>query len=203
MIYRAFVFLLWFMVAPVAAEARTLLVLGDSLSAAYGMPLEQGWVALLEERIHRQGLGYKVVNASISGETTLGARARLAKLLAETRADLVIVELGGNDGLRGFPLPEIERNLSGIIRLIQDAGGRALLVPMQLPPNYGAAYNERFRAIYHDIAERLDVRLSAFILRDIAEHPELMQADGIHPTAAAQARMLDNIWPGLLALMRE
>ena len=203
MIYRAFIFLLWFMVAPVAAEARTLLVLGDSLSAAYGIPLEQGWVALLEERIHRQGLGYKVVNASISGETTRGARTRLAKLLADTGADLIIVELGGNDGLRGFPLPEIEQNLGGIIRLIQDAGGRALLTPMQLPPNYGAAYNERFRAIYHQVAARLDVRLSAFILRDIAEHPELMQADGIHPTAAAQARMLDNIWPDLLALMRE
>ena len=203
MIYRAFVFFVWFMVVPVSAEARTLLVLGDSLSAAYGIPLEQGWVALLEERIVRQGLGYKVVNASISGETTIGARSRLKKLLAETRAELVIVELGGNDGLRGFALPEIEQNLSGIIRMIQDAGGRALLTPMQLPPNYGAAYNQRFRAIYHDIAARLNVPLSKFILHDIAEHPELMQADGIHPTAAAQARMLENIWPGLLALMRE
>lgn len=203
MIYRAFVFFVWFVVGSMSAEAKTLLVLGDSLSAAYGIPVERGWVALLEERIVRQGLGYKVVNASISGETTIGARTRLKKLLAETRADLVIVELGGNDGLRGFALPEIEQNLSGIIRMIQDAGGRALLTPMQLPPNYGVAYNQRFRAIYHNIAARLDVRLSEFILHDIAQHPELMQADGIHPTAAAQARMLENIWPGLLALMRE
>lgn len=203
MIYRAFVFSVWFMVASMSAEARTLLVLGDSLSAAYGIPLERGWVALLEERIVRQGLGYKVVNASISGETTIGARTRLEKLLTETRAELVIVELGGNDGLRGFALPEIEQNLSGIIRMIQAAGGRALLTPMQLPPNYGAAYNQRFRAIYHNIAARLNVRLSEFILHDIAEHPELMQADGIHPTAAAQARMLENIWPGLLSLMGE
>lgn len=203
MIYRAFVFFVWFMVASMSAEARTLLVLGDSLSAAYGIPVERGWVALLEERIVRQGLGYKVVNASISGETTIGARTRLKKLLAETGAELVIVELGGNDGLRGFALREIEQNLSGIIRMIQDAGGRALLTPMQLPPNYGAAYNQRFRAIYHNIAARLNVPLSEFILHDIAEHPELMQADGIHPTAAAQARMLENIWPGLLSLMGE
>ena len=203
MIYRAFILVVCFMVAPVCAQARTLLVLGDSLSAAYGIPVEQGWVTLLAERILRQGLDYKVVNASISGETTIGAKTRLQKLLSDTKADLVIVELGGNDGLRGFSLTEIEQNLSEIISLIQGAGGRALLVPMQLPPNYGAAYNKRFRAIYHNIADRLNVNLSEFILRDIAEHPELMQADGIHPVQAAQARILENIWPSLLTLMRE
>ena len=201
MIYRILIIFVCFL--PVSTQAKTLLVLGDSLSAAYGIPVDQGWVSLLEQRIIRQQLGYKVVNASISGETTIGAKTRLQKLMDDVQPELVIVELGGNDGLRGFSLQEIEQNLIGIIEIIQQAGSRTLLVPMQLPPNYGAAYNKRFISIYDNISNKMNVNLSKFILSNIAQYPELMQSDGIHPVQAAQPKMLENVWPSLLALMSE
>jgi acyl-CoA thioesterase-1 len=203
MYYRNLLFVIYFIVFSVSAQGKNLLVLGDSLSAAYGIPVAQGWVFLLEQRIVRQDLGYKVLNASISGETTLGARTRLDKLLNEYQPELVVIELGANDGLRGFSLAEIEQNLSDIVKRIKQAGANVLLVPMQLPPNYGAAYNQRFMSIYKSVSVNMDVSLSKFILDDIAQHPELMQADGLHPVQAAQSVMLENIWPGLEGLLRK
>lgn len=199
--YRILFFIIYFVVFPVSAQAKTLLILGDSLSAAYGMPVEEGWVSLLEQRIIRQGLGYKVVNASISGETTLGAKTRLNKLLKNNQPELVIIVLGGNDGLRGFALTEIEQNLADIVKTIKQSGSGVLVVPMQLPPNYGAAYNQRFMSIYNAVTDTMGVNLSEFILNNIAQHPELMQIDGIHPVQAAQSIMLDNIWPSLQGLI--
>lgn len=198
---RIFCFIITVFIVPVSLQAKTLLILGDSLSAAYGMPVEAGWVALLKQRLVRQGLTHKVVNASISGETTLGAKSRLSKLLTEHVPGLVIIELGGNDGLRGFKLDEIKRNLYAMISMIQQTRADVLLIPMQLPPNYGKAYNEKFRSIYTEISAQTNIALSEFILKDIAINPELMQADGIHPLASAQAIMLDNIWPSLRVLL--
>lgn len=179
----------------------SILILGDSLSAGYGMPLEQSWVALLEQRLVRHteeaGYRYEVVNASISGETTRGALARIDSILERQQPAVAIIELGANDGLRGIPSEEMQRNLAGIIEKLQRAGSRIVLVPMKMPPNYGSSFTTRFEAVYDTLANKYDLVLSQFILHDIAEHPELMQDDGIHPTAAAQAKMLDNIWPVL------
>lgn len=192
---------LWFSSLPVLAGNKTLLVLGDSLSAGYGIPVQEGWVSLLQRRLAGAGNGYTVINASISGETTLGARARLDDLLKKMAPEIVIVELGANDGLRGLPLAEIAENLSGIVGRLKAAGARVLLIPMHLPPNYGEAYNERFFKIYSELARRHGVTLGRFILDNIADQPDLMQSDGIHPVAGAQAMMLDNVWPSLAALL--
>ena len=203
MYYRILLFVIYFSVFPVSVQAKTILILGDSLSAAYGMPVEEGWVSLLEQRIIKQNMSYKVVNASISGETTLGVKTRLDTLLKDNQPELVIIELGGNDGLRGFALTEIEQNLFDIVKIIKHSGSGVLLVPMQLPPNYGAAYNQRFMAIFIAVSNAMEVSLSEFILNNIAQQPELMQRDGIHPVQAAQSIMLDNIWPSLHALIVE
>ena len=203
MYYRILLFVIYFSVFPVSVQAKTILILGDSLSAAYGMPVEEGWVSLLEQRIIKQKMSYKVVNASISGETTLGVKTRLDTLLKDNQPELVIIELGGNDGLRGFALTEIEQNLFDIVKTIKHSGSGVLLVPMQLPPNYGAAYNQRFMAIFIAVSNAMEVSLSEFILNNIAQQPELMQRDGIHPVQAAQSIMLDNIWPSLHALIVE
>lgn len=178
-----------------------LLVLGDSLSAGYGLAVEQGWVALLERRLAEEGYNYRVVNASISGDTSRGALARLGDLLARFRPTVTIVELGGNDGLRGISPAELRANLAAIIARLKNSGSRILLVPVQLPPNYGNAYLEKFAAVYPGLAEEYDVRLSPFMLEDIALNPELMQEDGIHPRAEAQPMVLDNLWPALKALL--
>ncbi len=183
------------------AKEKSLLILGDSISAGYGISLKQGWVHLLEKRLHDLGYRYNVKNASISGDTTRGARARLGKVLARQIPDISIIELGGNDGLRGLSLEEVSVNLDTIIGDLVKTGSRVLLVPMRLPPNYGQVYNDRFEAIYRDMAIKHDISLAAFILQNIAEHPELMQSDGIHPRAEAQALMLDNIWESLLSLL--
>lgn len=178
-----------------------MLVLGDSLSAAYGIDVDQSWVSLLHERLQEQGYNYRVINASISGDTTRGAVARLEQALNRTPPDIAIVELGGNDGLRGLSLQEMQRNLIDIINRFKSAGSRVLLVPMQLPPNYGPAYIERFRDIYRQLAEQDHVTLGRFILEDIADKPCLMQDDGIHPRAEAQELMLNNIWPQLDSML--
>lgn len=188
---------------PVNAQVKTLLVLGDSLSASYGIPVEQGWVSLLEQRLLGQGYSYKVVNASISGETTLGGKNRLNALLEMHQPDLVIIELGVNDGLRGLSLKEIENNLVEIVRLIKQSASDVLLVPMILPPNYGAAYNKRFASIYDRVSSMMNVSKSQFILQDVFEHPELIQADRLHPVEAAQGIMLDNVWFGLKMLINK
>jgi len=180
-----------------------LLILGDSISAGYGISLEQGWVHLLEKRLRELGYRYRVENASISGDTTGGALIRLEGLLADRTPDIAIVELGGNDGLRGLSLDAMAANLERIAARLKRAGSRVLLVPMRLPPNYGPAYNRRFEKIYRDIADRLGVDLTTFILRDLAGVSELMQSDGIHPRAEAQSLMLDNIWSALQPLLQQ
>jgi len=180
---------------------KTILVLGDSLSAAYGIDAQSGWVSLLRERLDRAGYRYRVINASISGDTTHGANTRLDAILKEITPDITIVELGGNDGLRGIPPAEIEANLTAIIEKTATAGSRILLAEMLLPPNYGTAYIEKFVALYRDLGARDDVVLSNFILADIADNPDLMQSDGIHPKAEAQAMMLENLWPDLYPLL--
>ena len=180
---------------------KTILILGDSLSAAYGMDVRAGWVSLLRGRLDRAGYRYEVINASISGDTTHAANTRLDAILKEMTPDITIVELGGNDGLRGIPVEEIKANLSAIIEKVSAADSRILLVEMLLPPNFGAAYIEKFVSIYKHLALRDNVTLTRFIPDGIADHPELMQDDGIHPTAEAQEMMLDNVWSDLYPLL--
>ncbi|MDC0663527.1 arylesterase [Marinobacter sp. SS21] len=200
---RATVFLILTALAvPLQANQGTVLVLGDSLSAAYGVQLEKAWVSLLQQRLaNAQLANWQVVNASISGETTDGGLRRLPELLARHAPDVVIIELGGNDGLRGFPPSIIESNLSRLIALSQDAGARPLLVGIRIPPNYGARYTSVFADIYPTLAERFQVPLVPFFLDGIYNRDGMMQRDGIHPTAEAQPRMLDNVWPHLEILL--
>jgi acyl-CoA thioesterase-1 len=182
--------------------APVLLVLGDSLSAGYGIALDQGWANLLQARIHAVGLPHQVVNASISGDTTAGGLARLPRLLDEYRPAVLVIELGANDGLRGFSPARIEAALAEMVGMARAAGSRVLLVGVRLPPNYGAAYSERFQRIFADVARGQGVALTAQLLDGVAEVPELMQADGLHPRASAQLRLLDNLWPDLLSLLQ-
>lgn len=186
---------------PLPAAARTLLVVGDSLSAAYGMDVNSGWVALLGQRLVREKLDYQVVNASISGDTTANGRARLPRLLAEHKPEIVLIELGGNDGLRGLSLAQMKHNITAMVRKAKSIHARVLLAGMQLPPNYGKSYTERFRRIYREIAAEQKVALAPFILDGIATNPELMQPDGIHAAARAQQKMLENVWPPLRPLL--
>ena len=182
------------------------LVLGDSISAAYGMDLEQGWAALLEQRLNRTSGGdspWRVVNASISGDTTGGGLQRLPKLLAKHAPELMLIELGGNDGLRGYPINQLRKNLEAMVTLGQEAGARVLLLAMEIPPNLGGRYTQLFRDSFTVVAEATDAGTVPFILAGIATRPELMQPDGIHPTPAAQSMILDNIWPYLEPLVEE
>ncbi len=173
-----------------------ILVLGDSLSAAHDIPLESSWVTLLDDRLKSLPRpGPEVVNASISGETSAGGLARLPALLAAHRPSLVLIELGGNDGLRGLPPAQLSDNLDAMIALSREAGGKVLLLGIDLPPNYGRAYRERIARVYQELADRHQVPLLPFLLDGVALEPGLMQADGIHPTAEAQPRLLDNVWP--------
>jgi len=181
--------------ANAAGPTRTLLVVGDSLSAGYGLEPGQGWVALLQDRLESKGYGYRVVNASISGDTTTGGLGRLPRALKLHRPSIVVIELGGNDGLRGTPVGVIRDNLASMIRLARDAGARVVLAGLQIPPNYGARYTAEFAAIYPELARRHGAALIGFILDGVALDAALMQADGIHPNASAQARLLDNAWP--------
>jgi acyl-CoA thioesterase I len=193
---------LLFQALPVGMAAQpTILVLGDSLSAGYGINLQESWVARLQERLGGEGYAYQVVNASISGETTRGALARLDALLTNHEPAIVIVELGSNDGLRGFPLSEMRRNFAGIIKKSQGSGAKVLLVRMRLPPNYGPLYTEQFEALFNELERDYGVATAPFILEGIALQLELMQPDGIHPQAAAQEQMLDNVWPALVPLL--
>jgi acyl-CoA thioesterase-1 len=179
----------------VQAREHRILVLGDSISAAYGMSLEQGWVTLLVEQLANLESPSEVVNASISGETTAGGLRRLPQLLAQHRPNVVIIELGGNDGLRGYPLDRLRTNLDRLVALSVEAGAQVILVPMQIPPNYGARYTAGFRDSFTDIADSTGTLLAPFLLDGIATDPALMQADGIHPTVAAQPLLLENILP--------
>jgi acyl-CoA thioesterase-1 len=186
---------------PATAEERTILVLGDSISAAYGIEPEQGWVQLLQDRLDAKAPGYSVVNASISGETTGGGLARLPGALERHEPEVVIVELGGNDGLRGYPITRIRDNLARMVELAQDAGARVLLVGMLIPPNYGDRYLEAFRGAFREVADDAGVPLIPFLLEGIATDDGLMQEDGIHPEAEAQPMLLENLWPALARML--
>lgn len=187
--------------APLPAAARTLLVVGDSLSAAYGMDVNSGWVTLLRQRLEREKLDYQVVNASISGDTTANGLARLPRLLAAYQPAIVIIELGGNDGLRGLALEQMKHNITAMVTKAKARHAQALLVGMQLPPNYGNHYIERFRRIYREIAAEQHVGLAPFLLDGVAANRALMQPDGIHANAKAQQKLLENVWPHLRPLL--
>ena len=196
--------LLWLslllLAAPVhAAERPVLLVMGDSLSAAYGIERQAGWVSLLATRLAGEA---RVVNASISGETTRGGATRLPELLRQHTPAIVLLELGGNDGLRGLPPGQMRANLAAMIEASRAAGAEVLLLGIDIPPNYGRAYRDAFTAVYTRLAEAYELPLVPFLLEGVALEEELMQADGIHPTAAAQPRILENVWPALAPLLR-
>lgn len=186
--------------APESAPA--IVVVGDSLSAAYGMQMTESWPSLLQQRLSAEGFPHQVVNSSITGETTQGGRSRLPRLLSRHHPELVIIELGGNDGLRGLPLEVTRGNLSAMIEASQDSGAQVMLFEMRIPPNYGAAYTKKFHQSYAELAEKYDVTLQPFILENIALEPGMMQADGIHPTAQAQPVILDQVWSVLESLLR-
>jgi acyl-CoA thioesterase I len=186
-----------------ASGERTLLVFGDSLSAAYGLRADQGWVAQLQKRLESQGYGYRVVNASVSGETTSGGRSRLERALALHKPTLVILELGANDGLRGLPVKDAEANLAAMITAIRTAKAKVLLVGIMMPPNYGQQYATGFAQMYQRLATRHKVPLVPFLLDGIALDAKLMQADGLHPNALGQPRVLENVWPALKPLLEQ
>jgi acyl-CoA thioesterase-1 len=192
------------LLAPGAAAAaeRSILVLGDSVSAAYGIAQSRGWVALLQGRLKRERLDYSVVNASVSGDTSSGGLSRVAAALEKHRPAVLILELGGNDGLRGLPIAEMRKNLSAIIERAQKAGARILIVGMRLPPNYGPDYTQAFEASFAALAKRHKTALVPFLLEGFAERPDLFQPDQIHPTAAAQPLMEERIWKALRPLLR-
>jgi acyl-CoA thioesterase-1 len=186
------------------AEAPVILVFGDSISAGYGLPrVEQGWVALLQAKLKQQGYGDEVVNASVSGETTEGGLARLPRALSLHHPQIVILELGGNDGLRALPVADMRSNLSQMIDLATAAGAKVLLLGMRIPPNYGPTYTAQFSAVYADLAQTRHVPVVSFLLDGIALNADLMQADGIHPNPSGQPRLLENVWPALLPLLKQ
>jgi len=189
------------MLAAQNAAAGTVLIVGDSISAAFGLDTRAGWVSLLEQRLEREGFKDDVVNASITGDTSANGSARLAPLLAEHKPALVILELGGNDGLRGMPPAQLQQNLASMIDRSQAAGAKVLLLGMQLPPNYGARYTKAFADVYPQLAEQKNVPLVPFFLDGVGGVPALMQADGIHPAANAQGKLLENVWPALKPLL--
>jgi acyl-CoA thioesterase-1 len=179
-----------------------ILIMGDSLSAAYGMDPQQGWVHLLGERLKQKELDYRVVNASITGDTTRGGLARLPQTLKKHQPSIIIIELGANDGLRGFNPKQIQNNLQSMVQLGQQHHAKLLLVGVRIPSNYGKAYTQRFEAVFPNVAEATGIALVPYILDGVVERPELFQKDRIHPTAEAQIIMLDNIWPQLESMLR-
>ncbi|HXZ55199.1 MAG TPA: arylesterase [Burkholderiales bacterium] len=180
--------------------APTILVFGDSLSAAYGIPQSSGWVALLGDRLKQRKSNYTVANASISGETSAGGAARIGKTLASVKPAVVIVELGANDGLRGLPVTEMKRNLAAIVQASKRDGARVVLVGMQLPPNYGVPYVNQFRAAFGEVAKEERVALVPFLLEGLDKR-EQFQPDNLHPTAQAQPILLENVWRKLAAML--
>jgi acyl-CoA thioesterase I len=193
-------------VASVSARAETpvILVFGDSISAGYGLAhVEQGWVELLKTKLKDEGYGYQVVNASVSGETTAGGLARLPRALQLHRPQIVVIELGGNDGLRALPIPQMRANLSQMLELASAAGAQVLLLGMRMPPNYGPQYTDLFRESFSQIARDKKSPLVPFLLNDIALSQNLMQDDNIHPNAQGQPKLLENVWPSLKPLLRK
>ena len=198
----------WFLSAGLAlmcmaqnAAAGTVLIVGDSISAGFGLDTRKGWVALLEQRLKQEGFDDKVVNASISGDTSAGGLARLPAALATHKPDVVVIELGGNDGLRGQPPAQLQQNLASMIQQSRDSAAKVLLLGMQIPPNYGKRYVEAFAKVFGDVAQKEKVPFVPFFLEGVGGHPELMQADGLHPAVAAQDTLLENVWPTLKPLL--
>lgn len=193
----------WLLCGSCAAYANTWLVVGDSVSAAYGIEAEEGWVALLQKRLNAQGSEVQVVNASLSGDTTAGGLARLPALLQEHTPALTIIELGGNDGLRGLPITQMEHNLRGMVQLARQANSKVLLLGMHIPPNYGQPYTAAFHQVYQRLHTEEQVPLVPFLLANVGAVEGMMQEDGIHPTAQAQPIMLGNVWPQLLLILQQ
>lgn len=183
------------------ATAGTVLIVGDSISAGFGLDTRQGWVSLLQARLKTEGFDSQVVNASISGDTSAGGQARLPALLAEHKPALVVLELGGNDGLRGQLPAQLQQNLTGMVQQSKKAGAKVLLLGMRLPPNYGVRYTTAFAEVFPKVAKENDIPLVPFLLEGIGGVPSMVQSDGIHPTAEAQSRLLDNVWPMLKPLL--
>lgn len=196
------VLLLFLLLVPMQSHAaQKILIVGDSLSAGYGIDQRQGWVALLQQRLQQQELDYQVVNASITGDTTRGGVSRLPAALSREQPAVLIIALGGNDGLRGFLPQQTRANLSRMIELGRTSGAKILLLGIKLPMNYGRAFGEKFHRLYLDLAREQKVTLVPFFLEGVAETRALMQADGIHPAAEAQPRILDNVWKQLAPLL--
>jgi len=195
--------LLWFtlLAAATAATPANILILGDSLSAEYGLPRDSGWVRLLADRLGKEAPQYSVVNASISGETTSGGRSRLPALLRQHRPAIVVIQLGANDGLRGLSLAAMRDNLVAMIRDARSAGAKVLLVGMRIPPNYGRHYADRFAATFAKVADEERVALVPFLLEGFADQLDFFQDDRIHPNGTAQPKMLDTVWPHLARLL--
>ena len=190
--------------ASAQAEAPVILVFGDSISAGYGLAhVEQGWVELLKTRLNAQGYGYQVVNASVSGETTAGGLARLPRALELHHPKIVILELGGNDGLRALPIAQMRANLTQMVDLASAAGAKALLLGMRMPPNYGPQYTGQFAMVFSDLARDKKLPSVPFLLTDIALSPTLLQGDDIHPNALGQPILLENVWPALKQMLRK
>ncbi|MDR2219859.1 MAG: arylesterase [Methylobacillus sp.] len=189
------------MAVAAPADTPTILVYGDSLSAAYGIPKEQGWVALMQHRLNKEGYSYHVANASISGETTGGGLVRFSATLDETRPALVILELGPNDGLRGLPITDMKRNLAAMIIAAQKKNAKVLLIGMRIPPNYGPVYTRDFANVYYQLSKEHKLPVVPFLLDGVAGHRGLIQDDGLHPTAAAQEKLLENVWKVLEGML--
>lgn len=193
--------MLGFALFSAALSAKSIVVFGDSLSAAYGMEVQQGWVAQLQQRLRQSGKDYTLINESISGETTAGGLARIDQVLERYRPELLILELGANDGLRGLSPRIMKNNLTEMIQRAQRAGSQVLLLSMRIPPNYGKRYTDMFYQVYPQLAEEMRIVFVPFILKDVALKKDMMQPDGLHPNENAQSLIVENIWPYLEPLL--
>jgi len=189
--------------ASAYSAPKTVLVVGDSLSAEYGLTRGAGWVALLEQKLKAEKIDARIVNASISGETTSGGRARLPALLTQHKPQIVVIELGANDGLRGLPVASAEANLRQMVTLSQKQDAKVMLIGMRMPPNYGRAYTERFFNMYNTLSKEMKAPLVPFMLEGVADKPALFQADRLHPNAQAHPIILNNIWPAFSSMIRQ
>jgi len=196
-------FILIALVAITAQAAQNIVIFGDSLSAAYGIQSNKGWVALLESKLKQQNSEYKVINASISGETTSGGLTRFDQMLKTHQPEIVVIELGANDGLRGLSLNEMQSNLNSMITKSKAKNATLMLLGIKIPPNYGIQYAQKFSAIYATLAQKYDLNLVPFFLDGVAGNRKLIQDDGLHPNAVAQAKLLENIWPKLEELLKK
>ncbi|CAN4273490.1 TesA Lysophospholipase L1 and related esterases [Methylophilaceae bacterium] len=196
-------FILIALVAITAQAAQNIVIFGDSLSAAYGIQSNKGWVALLESKLKQQNSEYKVINASISGETTSGGLTRFDQMLKTHQPEIVVIELGANDGLRGLSLNEMQSNLNNMIAKAKAKNAIVMLLGIKIPPNYGIQYTQKFSAIYATLAQKYDLNLVPFFLDGVAGNRKLIQDDGLHPNAVAQAKLLENIWPKLEELLKK